>query len=197
MSNVKGAVMKYYLYYLLLVLLMSACAGNKANVDFDPAVDFSTYKTFAWSNSTDEATTKSKTATPLVHQRVRESIEATLNTRGFQTVDVAKADMLVTYHLSVAVTGHTSSSVSVGIGRSSFGSSGRASIGVSGSVPIGGRTVQEGTMVIALIDAKTNSVIWQGSSSRQLSRSPTPEKQQAMINEVVNEILANFPPKKK
>lgn len=189
--------MKSKLYYFLLVFLFSGCASNGASVDFDPSVDFSSIKTFAWSSSTDEATNKSKTATPLVHQRVHESIEANLKAKGMQSVDAATADMLVTYHLSVAVTGHTSSSVSVGVGRSRGGSGTRSSIGISGSVPVGGRTVQEGTMVIVLIDTKTNSVIWEGSSSRQLSRSSTPESQQALVNEVVNEILANFPPKKK
>lgn len=188
--------MTRYIYHFLVVLLVSGCASNGANVDFDPSADFSAFKTFAWSESTDDATSKSITATPLVHQRVRESIESTLQSKGIQSVDAATADMLVTYHLSVAVTGHTSSSVSVGVGRSRGGGGTRSSIGISGSVPVGGRTVQEGTMVIVLIDTKTNSVIWEGSSSRQLSRSSTPESQQALVNEVVNEILANFPPKK-
>ncbi len=188
--------MKRYVYYFLLVFLVSACAGNKANVDFDTSADFGAFKTFAWSEATDEATIKSITAAPLVHQRVRESIESNLETRGLKSVDAAQADMLVTYHLSVAVTGHTSSSVSVGIGRSRTGSSSRSSIGISGRVPVGRRTVQEGTLVIAMIYAKSNSVIWQGSSSRQLSRSSTPERQQALVNEVVNERLEKYPPRK-
>jgi len=189
--------MKRYVIHILLVLLISGCASNGANVDFDPSIDFSAFKSFAWSEATDEATNKSITATPLVHQRVRESVETSLTSKGLQIVEAAQADMLITYHLSVAVTGHTSSSVSVGVGRSRGGGGSRSSIGVSGSVPVGGRTVQEGTLVLVMIDAKTNSVIWQGSSSRQLSRSSTPESQQALVNEVVNEILANYPPKKK
>ena len=192
----RGVVMKRFATSFLLVLFISGCASNGANYDFDTAFDFSAIKSFAWSESTDEATSKSITATPLVHQQVRESIEANLNAKGLQNVDAASADMLVTYHLSVAVTGHTSSSVSVGIGRSRGGGGTRSSIGISGSVPVGGRAVQEGTMVIALIDAKSNSVIWEGSSSRQLARSSSPEQQQALVNEVVNEILVNFPPKK-
>ena len=189
--------MKHFVICFLLVFFISGCASNGSNVDYDTAFNFSTIKSFALSDSTDEATSKSITATPLVHQRVRESIETNLKGKGLQSVAADQADMLVTYHLSVAVTGHTSSSVSVGIGRSRGGGGTRSSIGLSGSVPVGGRTVQEGTMVIAMIDAKTNSVIWQSSSSRQLSRTTSPERQQALVNEVVNEILANFPPKKK
>jgi hypothetical protein len=46
-----------------------------------------------------------------------------------------------------------------------------------------------------MIDAKKNSIVWQGAASRQLSRSPTPEKTKAAVDEVVNDILASYPPK--
>ena len=189
--------MKNHLYFFLFVLSVSGCASNNANVDYDTAIDFNAIKSFAWSEKSDEATDKSKAATPLVHKRVTESIETVLKSKGLKKVDAAQADMLITYHLSVAVTGQTSSSVSVGFGRSRYGSGIGTSVGVSTSVPVGGRTVKEGTLVVMMMDTKTNSVIWQGSSSRQLSRSPTPEKTQAQIDDVVNEILEKYPPKKK
>jgi hypothetical protein len=180
-----------FFYVVLISLLLWSCAGNKASVDYDTTVDFNTYKTYAWSDKADEATNKSKAESPLVHKRVRESIEENLQAKGLQSVDAAQADLLVTYHLSVAVTGHTSSSVSFGVG--SFGS--HSSVGLSVGVPVGGRTIEEGTLVIDMIDAKKNSIVWQGAASRQLSRSPTPEKTKAAVDEVVNDILASYPPK--
>ena len=171
--------------------LLWSCAGNKANIDYDTRVDFSAYKTYVWSEKTDDATKQSKVDSPLVHQRVRESIEENLQAKGLQRADAAQADLLVTYHLSVAVTGRTSSSVSFGVG--SFGS--HSSVGLSVGVPVGGRNIEEGTLVIDMIDTKTNSLVWQGAASRQLSRSPTPEKTKAMVDEVVSEMLAGYPPK--
>ncbi|WP_455207006.1 DUF4136 domain-containing protein [Kaarinaea lacus] len=182
---------KHQISYVLIFLLLWSCAGNKASVDYDTSVDFNTYRAYAWSEKTDEATSKSKVDSPLVHQRVRESIEENLKVKGLQRVDAAQADILVSYHLSVAVTGHTSSSVSFGVG--SFGP--HSSVGLSVGVPVGGRTIEEGTLVIDLIDAKKNSVVWQGAASRQLARSPTPEKMKAAVDEVVVEILGGYPPK--
>lgn len=179
-------------YFVLLSVLLWSCAGNKPSVDYDTTVDFNTYKTYAWSEKTDDTTKKSIADSPLVHQRVRESIEEQLQAKGLQRVDAAQADLMVAYHLSVAVTGHTSSSVSFGVG--SYGH--RSSVGLSVGVPVGGRTIEEGTLLIDIVDAKKNSVVWQGASSRQLSRSPTPEKTKAVVDEVVSEILAGYPPKK-
>jgi hypothetical protein len=69
-------------------------------------------------------------------------------------------------------------------------------VGVSVGVPVSQRPIEEGTLVIDIIDAKKNSLVWQGAGARTLSRSASPEKAQAMIDEVVKEILAGYPPKK-
>jgi len=168
-----------------------SCASGPS-VDYDVTADFSTYKTYAWSEKTDEETNKSMANSPLVHKRVRADIDENLQSKGFQMADAGQADLLVSYHLSVAVTGHSSSSVSFGVG--SFG--GHSSVGLSVGVPVGGRTIKEGTLMIDFVDARTSNLVWQGASSRQLSRSPTPEKTNANIDEVVSEILKKFPPKK-
>ena len=178
-------------YFVLLNVFLWSCAGNKPSIDYDTTANFSTYKTYAWSEKTDDTTKKSMSDSPLVHKRVRESVDEQLQAKGLRNVDAAQADLLVNYHLSVAVTGHTSSSVSFGVG--SYGH--RSSVGLSVGVPVGGRTIEEGTLLIDIVDAKKNSVVWQGASSRQLSRSPTPEKTKAVVDEVVSEILAGYPPK--
>jgi len=184
--------MRNRIILILIVLLVSSCAGKKANVDYDATADFSVFKTYAWSEKTDEATSKSIDAYPLFHQRIHDSIDTTMKTKGFQLVDASKADVLITYHLSVEATGYSGSSVTFGVG--SFGHS--SGVGLSVGVPVSGHVVEEGFLLINIIDAKRNSVVWQGSSSRELSRSPTPEKTQEMVEEVVDEILANYPPKK-
>jgi len=89
----------------LAVLFLASCASNQSNVDYDPTVNFAQYKKYAWSEKTDEQTGRSKIDTPLVHQRVRESIETALAAKGLQKVDTAQADILVVYHLSVAAVG--------------------------------------------------------------------------------------------
>jgi hypothetical protein len=176
-----------------MIFFLCSCAANKAHVDYDTTVSFASYKTYAWSKDTDKKTGQSRLDTPLVHQRVQESIEKRLSAKGLKKVETAQADVLVTYHLSVAAVGQTSSSMSLGFGRSS----GRSSIGISLGMPLGSRTIEEGTLVIDLIDSKNSTMVWRGIASRKLSRGDlNPEQARANIDEVVQEILDNYPPKK-
>ncbi|MCI0505705.1 MAG: DUF4136 domain-containing protein [Gammaproteobacteria bacterium] len=183
--------MKQYLFYGLTVALLWSCASKPA-IDFDTSADFSAYKSYAWSDQTDEQTKKSQADASLVHKRIRESIEATLQAKGMQSVDTAQADVLVTYHLSMHISGYSGSSVFFGLGSFSH----HSAVGVSVGVPVSQQPIEEGTLVIDIIDAKKNSLVWQGAGARTLSRSVSPEKAQAMIDEVVKEILAGYPPKK-
>lgn len=184
---------KTLVLYSLMIFLLASCAANKPHVDYDTTANFTSYKTYAWSKDIDKKTGQSRIDTPLVHQRVRESIESQLAAKGLQKVEPAQANVLVTYHLSVAVVGHTSSSMSLGIGSYS----GRSSLGISVGVPLGARTVEEGTLVIDIIDNKSNAMVWRGIASRKLSnRTLSPEQAKASVDEVVKEILANYPPQK-
>ncbi|HEY5603764.1 MAG TPA: DUF4136 domain-containing protein [Gammaproteobacteria bacterium] len=183
--------MKQYLYYSLAVLLLGSCASKPA-IDYDPAADFTAYGTYAWSAQTDDFTKKSQADAPLLHQRVRESINAAVQSKGFQLVDASAADVLVSYHLAMQITGYSGSSVSFGIG----GFSSRSAVGLSVGMPIGGQVIEEGTLAIIITDVKKNAVVWQGSGARRLSPSTTPEQAKAVVDEVVSEILAGYPPKK-
>ena len=45
--------------------------------------------------------------------------------------------------------------------------------------------------------AKSKKMIWRGAAKAVVDPSNTPEKREKLINEAVNEILKNFPPKPK
>ena len=182
---------KRVIYHCWILCLLCSCAANKSNPDYDSSVDFASYTTYAWSDKTDEQTTKSRLDSPLLHQQVRESIESELNAKGLKKTPTGSADVLLAYHLSVATSSQPAGRVSLGIGRFSGGSS----VGLSVGVPVGGRVVEEGTLAIDMIDSKTNSVVWRGFASRKLaSQSPSPEQAEAKVDEVVKEILAKYPP---
>jgi hypothetical protein len=180
--------------HILMVGLLCSCAATKPNVDYDTEANFSSYKTYALSEVSDEKTAKSRIDSPLVHQRVRESIESQLDAKGLKKVDRAQADILIAYHLSTAAVGHTGATMSLGVGRST----GRSSLGVSVGVPLGQRVVEEGTLVIDIIDSKTNTMVWRGVASRRLSQGQvSAEQAKTTIDGTVEEILMNYPPKQK
>ena len=54
---------------------------------------------------------------------------------------------------------------------------------------------KEGRLVVELIDAKSNNVVWQGIAKDELSELSTPEKKSAYINMVLGKLLKDFPSK--
>jgi hypothetical protein len=58
-------------------------------------------------------------------------------------------------------------------------------------------TVQEykqGTLLIDLIDAERKQLVWRGTGQTRLRKSSTPEQREQRVREVVNAIMARYPP---
>ncbi len=80
-----------------LVVLPSGCAPLSVHVDYDTQADFSGLRTFGWLPEP-RATGVPRADNPLLHQRIREAIEAQLTAQGFVADD--DPQFRVGYHLS-------------------------------------------------------------------------------------------------
>ena len=80
-------------------------------------------------------------------------------------------------------------SVGIPVGRI-----GRISVGGGKSKPI---EKTEGTLVLDFLEAKSKALVWQGIASGAVKPGISPEQQQQRINEIVAQLLAQFPPKPK
>src|SRR5712692_9475483 len=78
---------------LFLLLAAGQSVAQKVNVDFDKDVDFSKYKTFAFTEGT-------PTPVTLTNQRIEKAIEAQLAAKGLTRVE-SNADLMVVFHCSV------------------------------------------------------------------------------------------------
>ena len=105
-----------------------------------------------------------------------------------------KADFNVKYFLDIKREIGTQDSGVVSIG---FGSSGHHSaVGVGFNIPIGETTtIDMLIMTIDIVSTKTNKLLWRGSLGYSLYEGAGPETYSKMVNELVEEILKNFPPK--
>ena len=59
------------------------------------------------------------------------------------------------------------------------------------------REYVESTLVIDVVDARTDEVIWRGWSNKDLGRNPKPDKINGYVTEAVAKILADFPPNRR
>ena len=72
--------------------------------------------------------------------------------------------------------------------RSRYGS-----IGISTGSQV--RTYDQGALLIDVTDVGNNKLVWRGISTQSVSEHSDPDKSTALINETVEKVLLQFPPK--
>jgi hypothetical protein len=172
----------------LLVALLAGCATIKVNVDYDPQADFSAYRTFAL--LPDPKTTGNPRAdNPLLHGRIKDSIRQQLALQGYVLSE--SPQMLIGYHVS------TEQRLDVRTVDSYYGYAdwrygGPGLMGTTTHV----QQYEQGTLVIDVVDAVSNTLVWRGVGAARLRSNPTPEQQTQRVREAVAAILTRFPPGK-
>lgn len=165
---------------ITIAVLMTGCAANVVT-DYDAGVAYDRYQTWAFGPSEDNRYTS------LDGSRVEDAVSRALETKALTRTDAEEADLLVSYHIdNVDRLDTTGFSYGVGFGRGNFG------WGLSTAPPV--REVQEGQLIIDLVDTSTDKVIWRGTSKRYLNQNQSPETRHKLINEVVAEMFSRYPP---
>jgi hypothetical protein len=170
---------------LLSLVLLGACSSYNVTYDYDVTASFARYHTF------DYYTSKKGTGgtTTLMDKRVRSAVEKELQAKGFAMETKADPDFLVTYY-PIVQNRKVRTTVRSGWGwgyRPFYGG-----VGVSSSSV---RNYKEGTIVIEIVDFKTNQMIWQGAANGALTGLDNPEDANEVVPKAVRDILAKFPPK--
>ena len=81
---------------VLSALVVTGCSSMKVYIDYDKSADFDAYETFQFVDHPDESMASSS---PLLHDRLVNSIVQTFTDAGFRQVEDG-ADMMVTYYTS-------------------------------------------------------------------------------------------------
>jgi hypothetical protein len=171
-----------------------ACGGLKVQTDFDPAVDFSRYTTFAVLEEAGDAT-----APGFWDTRIKTAMARTLAAKGWRQVDSPEeADVAVGYQLT---TEERSSYQTVSTGWGGYGYGGWGGwhdpyMGVGmGTSATTERRYEVGTLIIAMFDVAQEQMIYVSTGSGTIDeRQQTPEQAQADVNKVVDQMLKGFPP---
>ena len=171
----------------VLVAFSLACASTRVTHDYDVNADFSSYATFAWMPQPQEMRGDARIDNPLIAERVRSAIERTLTSRGYRLTSETTPDFFVGYFLSLE------QKLDVYTIDRYYGAGPYRRWG-AGGFETHVNQYEEGTLVIDIVDAEAGRLVWRGSGSRRISKSPTPQKTTERVNEVVEAILARFPP---
>lgn len=165
----------------LMIFVLSGCASNVVT-DYNSATVFGNYSSWAFAENNDSSGFVS-----LDGARVQSAVERELNRKTMKKVAEDEADLLVSYRVEeVDRLDTTGLSYGLGLGRGAFG------FGFATAPPV--REIQEGKLVVELVDAETSQVVWRGASRRYLNEDQSPEYRRKLIDEVVADMFAKYPP---
>ncbi len=174
---------------LAMSLFLAGCSTINVNYDYDTTTNFVQYRTYKWAPDPDNPTqvqdaNRASQRSGLLSNRIKSAVEYELEAKGLTKTE-GDADLLVVFHLGtqekIQVTdwGYRYSDYYWGYG---------------------GRQMdvyqyQEGQMIIDLVEEKTHNLVWRGTGKGVVDQTQkSPEEMQAKINDVVAQIMANFPP---
>ena len=176
-----------------LILLAAALAATpsfaaKPQIQWNTEYDFSSISTFMWQDS--PVAVSLAQSEPFLHGHIVNAIEFQLTSSGLTEVQ-GNADVLVTYYGSVDTEVQLQSN-SFGYGWGGYGGPGWGYYGYGGGGPVSTTTraveYQRGTLVVDIVDASTNELIWRGTSA-EISVTDDIEKLQKNITKAIEKMV--------
>lgn len=177
---------------LLLLLALTACQSFNVRSDWDESVSFDGYRRYFWLEPPVEKGADPFADNSLLRKRVRKSIEANLEGRGYQAVSRREdADFLVTYGVQLDEKLRVNGTTGVYGG---YGGYGRWPIGFGtgiGSTDV--RNYQEATLIIDFVSPVSEELVWRGWGSGFLQTRDR-DRGQERFEAGVKAVLDAFPP---
>jgi hypothetical protein len=173
-----------YLLFGLFLLFAIGCSSVTVNYDYDAEADFSKYKNFAWM-APNVAVGDARAArgdNTLFYKRLRGAMDKQLAEKGY-TINADDPHFVIVYHLGVEER----------VDVTNWGYSYGPYWGPWGS-NVDVYHYQEGTLIVDFIDYETKQLIWRGTAQKALSSRPDPDRAEAIIADIVERMLRNFPP---
>jgi Domain of unknown function (DUF4136) len=152
-----------------LFLLPLALSSPTVNVAWKPGTDFGKYETYDWIAG-------APAVKKLAHQRIVSAIENELAIKGW-----SRDDQNPTLHLSYYAS--TKDEVTID-------SPYRTSWYDDGTIKV--RRIHEGTLMLDMVDAGENELVWRGTITDGLSDDPN--RNDSRIKDAIRKLLDGFPP---
>jgi len=156
-----------------------ACSTVTVSTDYDPAANFAQYKTF-----TIMPLEQFKNI-PITADRIKMAITQAMQARGLQPAS-GPADLEV--NVFAKLSQETQATTTGGYGGWGY----RGWGGGMSTTTI--QNVNVGTLVVDLVDSKTNKPVWRGMASDTIDPKSTGEQKQEALNYAMNQMFEKYPP---
>ena len=164
---------KFVLCAMIVCVTSAVAFGQQVSVNYNHSQSFSGYHTYAWGSNNNNQIQNS-----ILAQVAQQDIDTAMQAKGFQKVqESAKPDLVLLANGGMKQ-------------QTSYSAWGMRGIGGG----MGGITPQqnvEGTMIVDLYDAKTQSLVWRGIAEDTLTNNGN--KNQQMVQNAINKMFKQWP----
>lgn len=173
-------------------LLLTGCAAYSLKYDYDPGANFRAYRTFEWYAASKRARGQRNGSSEIMDRRVRAAVEQQLAAKGYAAAaSGAEPDFLVTYY-PVFRDRRVRTTTTVGVGGGWRYSRWGYGVGTRFSEV---HHYKEGTIVVEIVDGRSNQLVWQCAAVGALTALDDPEEAQERVAQAVADMLQKFPPR--
>jgi hypothetical protein len=172
--------------------LLAACTPYTVKVDYDAHAGYAAYKTFDWYAASARAKGRSAgVENPIMDRRVRAAIERELAAKGFKNEKAGEPDFLVTYY---PIYRNRAAVITTTVGYGQPWGWRPYGYGVATRFH-DVQHYQEGSIVLEIVDAKSNQLVWQGAAAGALTGLDDPREAEEQVGKAIKDLLDRFPPK--
>lgn len=168
---------------LLLLLTAVGCSPIQVGVDYDPEADFSGLLSYDWA-ALSEGAHDPRVDNDLLKSRLQAAVNTELATKGFVLSGDAP-DFVIGYHAAIEQRIDVREVVTRRYGYRG---------GWYDDVATHVREYDEGTLILDIVEAERNQLVWRGTAKGEVDLFAKPEEKAARIQEAVQKLLADFPP---
>lgn len=184
-----------FLTLLVAIFCLSGCATKpRVSTDYDASYNFASLKSFAV-KSAKQDTKENILISPFTLSHIHSLVNSELAKRYQSVGESSSPDFYVTYHVVMEEKLEPSAYDQM-YGFGYWGRSYRypSSIFYRPNLDGGVRVYNQGSLIIDMVDAKTQQPIWRGVSEKRLNKGLSPQKQREILTGAVLEVLTQFPP---
>lgn len=189
----KGLPVNRVMIVGMLVFAVSPGFARRARVDFDHNVHFSSYKTYSWAPWSNGQPSEPPFPNQLMQERITGFVEEALAARGLKHVATG-GDLLIKCRVNISEQPvFTTFSSGLGPGWGGGWGWGPGWGWGSGIATTTVQTFYEGTLVVDIVDARRNQLVFQGTSTHTVSSRPA--RNTKKFAHAVNEVFEKYPPR--
>lgn len=184
-----------FLGVLVAIICLSGCATKPyVATDYEASYNFAALKSFAVKMAKQESK-ENILISPFTLSHIHSLVNSELAKRYESMAEGTSADFYVTYHVVMEEKLDPRAYDDM-YGMGFWGRGYRYPSSIFYRQPLDGgiRVYNQGSLIIDMVDAKTQQPIWRGVSEKRLNKGLSPQKQREILTGAVLEVLAQFPP---